>query len=222
VSRFCPTCGAVVSADDLAGRAACRACQRTPVRRAGREVPRPPHFRVRDDARRLRICYRWVWSRFTQPALICLIWNGFLFGFWWAALRGAYHPMIWLALVIMSLHFVVGLGLIYATLAGLLNRTAIEATSEAVTVRNGPLPWWGNARVLTSDLDRLTCERGSSSGKGEEAPRSGYRVSAWTKGAGPVDLVQDLEVPGQARFIIQELERRLKIGEHRAGHEVRS
>src|SRR5262249_46494214 len=146
--------------------ATCRACHpaagapRAP-RRKRREIPLPRHFSVQDDGSRLRIRFRWIWHRFTGPAQMCLLWNCFVVVWYWIVLRTA-GPQRWLALIIPIPHTAVGLLLVYATLAGLLNRTVIEVTSESLTVRQGPLPWWGNRTLPTDELDRLDCDRDSS------------------------------------------------------------
>jgi len=38
-------------------------------------------------------------------------------------------------------------------LACLLNHTVIEVTSEFVTVRNGPMPWWGNRTLPIEKIE---------------------------------------------------------------------
>ena len=111
-----------------------------PVRRNRREIPRPSHYSVRDDGRSLRIRFRWIWHRFTNAACFCVVWTGFLVLWYWGALRNPETRIMWFAIV-WSIPFVaVGLLLVYATLAGLLNRTVIKVTSELLTVRHGPVP----------------------------------------------------------------------------------
>ena len=91
------------------------------VRRTMTPVPCPEHFSVKDDGSTLRIRYWWVWSRFTGPATICLLWNGFLVGWYWNAIRDGSRFM-WLAMFITLPHAIIGLGVVYYTVAGLLKR----------------------------------------------------------------------------------------------------
>jgi hypothetical protein len=182
------------------------------------EIPRPRHFSVREDGRSLRISFLWVWRRFTGAAQMCLLWNCFIVGWYWSALRTPEKRMMWFALVWCLPHAAVGLLLIYATLAGLLNRTVIKVTSEFLTVRHGPVPWFGNRRMRLDELEWLSCEKETDP---EKKGRSYvYGVKALTKGASKVDLITDLE-KAQARFIKQELERWLHLddqGVEREGH----
>jgi hypothetical protein len=183
------------------------------MRRDRQAIPRPSHFSVKDDGSRLRIRFCWIWRRFTGPAGMCVLWNSFLAFFCWGALRSG-GPGMWLAFIIMIPHTAVGLLLVYATLAGLLNRTVIKVTPELITVRQGPLPWWGNRRLPIDELERLDCDRETDPKK--QGWIHVYGVHALAKGARKVDLVSELD-RAQALFIKQELERYLPIDDHGVG-----
>jgi hypothetical protein len=183
------------------------------ARQNRQEVPRPDHFSVKEDARGLRIRFRWIWRRFTGPATMCIAWNSFVVGWYWNALRTGGPPM-WLAVIFCSPHAVVGLLLVYATLAGFLNRTVIKVTSEFLTVWNGPVPWWGNRRLSIDALERLYCDREPEAVKHRWI--HAYRVNALTKEASKVDLVTELD-RAQALFIRQELDRWLNSHAHGVG-----
>ncbi len=127
---------------------------------------------------------------------------------------------MWFVLIWSVPFIAIGLLLVYATLAGLLNRTVIKVTSEFLTVWHGPVPWWGNRRLRVDELDRLYCDKDTTSGK-DRGSRF-FSVNALTKGASKVDLVTDLDNPTEALFIKQELERWLKIDDHGVGREVHS
>jgi hypothetical protein len=225
LQQFCPACGILFKPGDIdveRGRANCRACKSVtgmdqldppltgtplpprPVRRR-REFPRPSHFSVRDDGSSLRIRFCWIWRRFITVGFCCLLWNGFLVGWYTSALRTPEKRIMWFALVWCIPHVAVGLLLLYATLAGLLNRTVIKVTSEFLTVWHGPVPWFGNRSMRIDDLERLYCEEETDP---EKRRRSNiYGVHALTKGATKVDLLTGLD-SAQALFIKQELERR--------------
>ena len=149
---------------------------------------------------------------------MCLIWNTFVTGWYWGALRAEEVRMMWFAIVWGVPFAAIGLLLVYGTLAGLLNRTVIRATSEFITVRVGPLPWWGNQMLAVGDIDRLHWHR-TASDEGKES--SFWSVGAQTKAAGDVELVTDIDDREQAQFITQELERWLKIGGRGVGRELR-
>jgi hypothetical protein len=187
-------------------------------RRNRHTVPRPSHYSVREDGRSLRIRFRWIWHRFTKAACVCLVWNSFLVGWYWSALRTPEKRWMWFAMVWCLPHVCVGVLLLYATLAGFLNRTVIKVTSESLTVRNGPVPWFGNRSMRIDELERLSCEN-------ETDPESQswiytYGVYGLTKGGGKVDLITELD-DAQALFIKQELECWLRNAGHRVGCEGR-
>lgn len=165
---------------------------------------------VKEDGRSLRIRFCWIWRCFVGPAVMCLAWNTFVVLWYWSALRNA-DPAKWLAVIVCAPHAAIGLFLVYATLAGFLNRTVIQVTSEFLTVRHGPVPWWDNRRLPIDDIERLSCRKDADAG--EHARIYVYAVAALTKGASKVDLLTHLD-RAQARFIHQELERWLKIGDH--------
>jgi hypothetical protein len=110
---------------------------------------------------------------------------------------------MWFAIVFTLPHAVIGLLLVYATLAGLLNRTVVKVTSECVLVRQGPMPWWGNRRLPLDELERLFCDQDNA--LAEHGRRYVCRVNAMTKEASKVELVADLD-SAQALFIKQEIE----------------
>jgi hypothetical protein len=191
VQRFCPTCGTVLSPEDIdtdRALATCWACNSltsadqfgaqvvgtrappSPMRRNRQEIPRPRHFSVKEDGRSLRIRFRWIWRRFTKAASFCLFWNSGLVCWYWSALRTPEARIMWFA-VIWGIPFVaIGLLLVYATLAGLLNRTVIKVTSDFLTVWQGPVPWWGNRRLRVDELERLYCHKDTTSVKDGGSP----------------------------------------------------
>jgi hypothetical protein len=211
-------CDSVTSGDQVGPQVTGTRAPPAPVRRGRQQVRRPSHFSVGDGRTRLRIRFRWLWHRFVGPAGMCLAWNSFVVAWYWNALRNG-GPFMWPAVIITLPHGAVGLLLVYATLAGLLNRTVIEVTSESVTVWQGPVPWWGNRRLSVAGLERLSCHQDADSA--EHGRRHGYSVQALTKGAGQVDLVTDLD-SAEALFIKQELERWLKMDGAGVGRAVQS
>jgi hypothetical protein len=150
---------------------------------------------------------------------MCLVWNCFVVAFWWNALRSG-DRMGWLAIIITIPHAALGLFLVYATLAGLLNKTVVKVTSEFLTVRHGPVPsFFGNRSMRVDDLERLSCDRDTD--PENHGRRYVYGVTALTKGGSKVDLITDLD-SAQALFIKQELERWLNLDDGGDGREIHS
>jgi hypothetical protein len=225
--RFCPRCGTLFTPRDInvdRGLASCRACSSVtsvdhidppatgtpaprPVQRDQREFSRPSHFSVRDDGNSLRIRFHWIWRSFLRAAFVCLLWNSFLVGWYWSALGTPETRIMWFAAIWCIPHVGVGLLLLYATLAALLNHTVIKVTSESLTVLHGPVPWFGNRTLPLADMRRLYCEEETYP---EKRGRSClYCVNALTKASNKVDLLSGLDSE-QALFIKQEIERRLR------------
>src|SRR5262249_13029349 len=152
--------------------------------------PRPSHFSVKDDGSTLRIRFRWIWRNFTKAAGICLFWNSGLFVWYWSAVHEPNERIMWFVLIWTIPFVAVGLLLIYATLAGLLNRTVITVTSLIFTVRHGPVPWWGNLTFPIDDLEGLYCDEDASVKRKGRGPSS---VVALTKGGSKVELVTDFD-----------------------------
>lgn len=232
MQHFCPICGTALSSPDAE---ICLACNpvtsvgessqavetRAPparTRRARQRISRPSHISIKDDGSTLSISFRWVWRKFTGPAAMCLVWNAFVTAWYWGALRAEEVRIMWFAIVWGTPFAAVGLLLVYGTLAGLLNRTVIKATSELITVRTGPLPWWGNQRLAVGDIERLFWHKQTASPEGGES--SFWSVSAETNGADNAELVSDIDELVQAQFITQELERWLKTGDRGIGREM--
>ncbi|MCA9050430.1 MAG: hypothetical protein KDA89_16955, partial [Planctomycetaceae bacterium] len=64
----------------------------------------------------------------------------------------------WIMVLFPIGHVAVGVCLTYYTLAGLLNKTEILITSDAVYVRHRPIPWRGNRVVLRESVLEVELE----------------------------------------------------------------
>lgn len=99
----------------------------------------------------------------------------------------------------------VGAGLLYFTLAGVLNSTKIRVGQAEVSVLHGPLPWWGNASVTRGDVARVfTTEQVHFGRYGSKYFT--YSVELALRGGERRTLVSRLSEVEQALFITQEVE----------------
>jgi hypothetical protein len=113
----------------------------------------------------------------------------------------------------------VGVGLTYFTLAGFLNQTTIEVDTFRLSIRHGPLPWFGNCTLPAAEIGQLYCqERTRRQNNGGSSTT--YSVSAVTKGGRQVKLVSTLEDQDQALFIEQQIEQYLGIEDRPVGGEL--
>jgi hypothetical protein len=224
----CPTCGALLLADDmsletLAGK--CRRCnslvdlsphlpsRQAPARERPR-VPTPRRFVVEDTGDSLRIIRRWYGPEIVVGGLFCLFWDGFLVLWYFNAVnqvlagqRGA-----WLAICFPVLHLAVGVGLTYSVIAGLLNRTIISVQAGMVTVRHGPVPWFGYFQIATERIDQIFCEQRLGS-PGRNSRRSSIDVRIVTKDNEKQTMVSSLGELDEALFIEQQMEAYLGIAD---------
>jgi hypothetical protein len=213
----CRACNSVTSLDEQLSTAGSAGEKPSPPKERKRpKVPLPPHIQVDDTGSSLRIVRRWFSPGIIFLAVFCLCWDSFLV-FWYTMAVKPGAPFM--LKVFPILHVVVGVALTYTALAGFLNRTVIEATSEFLSVRHGPVPWPGKRTLPVEALDQLYCQEDSSSTS--DGVRYSYRVNALMKGAKKVPLVTRLADRDQALFIEQELERWLHIKDRPVGGEMR-
>jgi hypothetical protein len=179
-----------------------------------REIPCPNHFSVSDDRSSLRISFRWISAGYIYALMICFFSNSFLVRYWyWMVFRPPGREM-WLGVILGIPFTALGLIALYATLAGLINRTVIKVTSEFISVRHGPLPWRNNRSLRIDQLEQLYCNKHTKSGS-----RS-YSLNGQTKEGNDIDLLADLDDPAKALFIKQEVERWLTTQGHSVGRKV--
>ncbi|MFT3775506.1 MAG: hypothetical protein QM820_59925 [Minicystis sp.] len=158
------------------------------------------------------IVRRWRTVAAAGTALFCVFWNGFLV-FWYRITADA--PLIFRLFPLI--HVTVGVVMTYRTLAALLNTTRITITDDAVTIRHGPVPWPGNRRIPSADLEQLFVEEQVTQQK-NGASRS-YHLSAVMKDGAKQRLLSGLPEPDQALFLEQRIEERLRIADTEVGGE---
>ena len=99
---------------------------------------------------------------------------------------------------------------IYGWLAYLVNRTTLLVGAERVSVRHGPLPWWGSKNVARADIDGVMSERVINDSDSSDGtifqPREIYRVKVRLKNGKTQNLVSGLLAADQALFIEQQIQ----------------
>lgn len=216
---FCPSCkNAIAAADiDLAGRTAkCGSCNEVfnfsgqlsagPSGDAGRvAVGKPGNFDIVRGPDGLRILRRWFSPGVLFLTFFCLFWNGFM-AVWFvtAVVNKAYQMALF-----GSLHGAVGLGLLYAVLAGYLNKTTIHISFNRVCVSHAPIPWFGNRNFSKQDIKQLYTKEETHYSKGGHSHT--YSVHAVTVKGETVPVVSGLVSSEGALFIEQEMEKYMNI-----------
>ncbi|HEX8210007.1 MAG TPA: hypothetical protein VF584_07455 [Longimicrobium sp.] len=240
----CPTCGAQIQAADMnlsTMYARCRECQSlvdleaanaAPVPRDSIDgavlmpdgslapapplpVPLPERLTVYTAGGGLRIERRWYAWTAVFLVFFCVIWFGIL-GFWYLM---AFSTGAWMLMLFPLLHVAVGLFLAYFTAAMFVNATEVVVADGVLTVRHGPLPWFGNRQIATDSLEQLYCEEHVS--RTRNGTTVTYSVRARGRDGRMVKLVTGLPQRDQAMYIEQEVERHLGIADRHVSGQVR-
>ncbi|EYF06092.1 hypothetical protein [Chondromyces apiculatus] len=95
---------------------------------------------------------------------------------------------------------------LYHAVAGLLNKTWIVVTSDALTIKHVPLPWSGNRAIPLSDLKSLRYETVVTTGKHAS---TSYTLWGSLRGGESVELLRGLPSFDEARFITERVEEHL-------------
>ena len=220
----CKNCGRDISAEDVNIErlfAKCRSCNAvfrfaedmgdrdaaapTPLGIRPR-VPLPRGIAAEDRGRGLLLTRRWFNARVIFLVLFCVVWDGFLFTWFIAASKEGALPIMALFPII---HVIVGAGITYFTAASIVNTSFIEVERGTVSIRHGPLPWFGNRTIRSADLEQLYTEQ-----RYHRTKHGGYYtydLRAVTRGGGRIKLLSGLVDPAQALYLEQEIERCLKI-----------
>lgn len=175
----------------------------------------------------LRFTYRWFGLKFVFFALFCVVWDGFLLAWYASAITGLDGPAggggierFQLTMLLFPLlHVAVGVGLTYYTLCGFLNRTTVNVARDQISVRHGPLPWFGNRNVPAMQVAQVYREEIVRQGK--NGPHTSYQLSAALKDNRKLKLLSGLDAPDLALYLEQEIERHLGIRDQAVSGEMR-
>lgn len=227
----CPSCGTTLRGEDMslqtmAGR--CRTCDALVDLRAAAPaggaygaapapipVPLPAGVHVEERGRDLVITRRWFSWMYVFLLFFCVVWNGML-AFFYGLIFFAGGPLV--MKLFPLLHVAVGVGLTYATAAGLLNRTTFTVERDHLAVRHGPLPWRGNRDLSAREMEQLFCSEVVIHGRNGTTVR--YGVDAVLKDGRHLKLATGLNAREQALFIEQAIEKHLGIVDRRVRSEM--
>jgi len=190
-------------------------------------APMPDKIRREVLPSGLRLTYRWFGPQFLFLVFFCVFWNGFLV-FWystatagvdWSAGLGAIKGDRLMMLLFPVIHVGVGVGLTYFTLCGFLNSTVVDVSPRQISVKHGPLPWFGNRIVEAMQVAQIYREEIVRRGK--NGPHTSYQLSVATKDNRKLKLLSGLETPDLALYLEQEIERHLGIRDQAVAGEMR-
>lgn len=246
----CKACGASMDAGDLDRRLGIVTCSHCGAiydltRRTGRdavlpdvsealgkeEAPErapaalPPKFTLdHKGADRLQVRWRWFTTKGLFLLFFAIAWNAFLVN-WYAIGLSADETDMFMFVFPLG-HVAVGIGVGYAALANLLNRTVLTVTRGTLRVRHTPLPWWPAPTIPTKSLEQLYVERAVSHSKNGTTVR--WVLRAVTREHTGLKLLPGLDELSQALWLEQEIEDVLGIrdrpvaGEYQPGEGARN
>ncbi len=182
---------------------------------AGALAPEAPYRGAGQvPSRWLHITRRWFSSKHIFMLFFCIAWDSFLVFWYLMAGRSGNLMMI----IFPIAHVAVGVGLTYATLAGLLNKTHVRVTNQELSIKHGPVPWKGNQVIPTRYLAQLYVQRKFGSSRQGGSTES-FTLSALLRSGRKLTLVKGLEEADQALFMEQEIEELLGIIDVAVGDE---
>lgn len=130
----------------------------------------------------------------------CIFWNGFMIFWMYTTLTKG----IWIMAAFGSIHALIGLGMLYFTIASFINKTDISVDPNYLSVRHYPLPWIGSKKIRVHEISQLYCKKHVTHSK--NGTRTSYRVYVITQNNREQKLVSGLNSPNQAQYIEQEIE----------------
>ncbi len=218
----CSSCGAPIQAEDIdwdLGIARCRHCgtvfelrnlaisdaQRAKLPRQRPPVPMPQKFSVINTEDELQISYRWFSLAYIPLLLFTVFWDGFLVVWYGIALTTGAYAMALFA----TLHTLVGIGLAYYVLCGVLNSTTIWVKMDTLGIVHAPLPWGGNKEIPATEIEQIYCKERLSRSNNSVSYR--YDVYAKMSDGTRKKLLSGLDSAEQALYIEQTLEKYLGI-----------
>jgi hypothetical protein len=238
IALDCPNCDAPLQAPEGREQIFCQFCgtpvvvQRAPRLKSDREappedvsVPIPAKLSIEDHGDELTISWRWFsWAvLFLIP--FCIAWNAFLIG--WYSMAVAFDglmpgPMQIVFLVFPLGHVAVGLGLLYAVLVMLFNRTTIGVRHGELSVRHGPIFFPGSQTHSVDDIEQLYCTQETSRGNKQGSVHYKHSLMLKLKSGRAVKLLSSTSDYEVARAVEHLVEKRLGVenvrvaGEHHA------
>jgi len=239
----CPSCATPVPAEDLELSmmlAKCSACDtvfsfaeevgRTegdslrgalgarPAHRPGTPTDHP--VKEHEDGDGLVLSWRWFSPRHLFLGFFALFWNGFLVVWYTIGISAvaAGDDSAVMMLCFPGIHVLVGLGVGYMAITGVVNSTTVRITQGRLAVEHHPLPWPGAKELHTDSIAQLFVKQRIKRGKNGTTVT--YEVLARDRSHGEVTLMKGIAQEQAARYLEHRIEQWLGIedqavaGEH--------
>ncbi|MCC6580090.1 MAG: hypothetical protein IT440_06575 [Phycisphaeraceae bacterium] len=204
----CRHCQGIFSVADQLGLA-CAATTLAPPKAAQEAIVTPSKFQVNNCGADMIIRWKWLEGNHVAMAAVCVIWVGFLIILFYLQASDPHGVPrhVWLFILLQVL---MGIGLMYTALAGLLNQTRIHVNGQHISVNLGPVPWVGNQVIPAEQIMQLYCER-DTAWPYQHNQSVRYRVSVMATGSRRLCIVRGLRELCEARFLELTIESHLGI-----------
>lgn len=220
VKLSCPNCGADIQTKDVNIQrlvAMCSQCNTafsfedrltSTSTRERPDVLLPPGIEAYETAEEVDMVISWRQSGSSFLTFFTIVWNGFLIPFIVIAVTtGA-----WQMLLGISIHLLVGIGLLYNMIARFVNTTHVNVDRYRLLVDHRPLrmPFYKDRNISVSEIKQVFVEKYVSS-KTNGRPNFAFRVSVALNSQRTVQLIRGLKHPDMAVYVEQQVERFLEI-----------
>jgi hypothetical protein len=179
-------------------------------------VPQPPELDVTRNLEGFEASWRWFGAQHVFLLFFAILWNGFLV-VWYSIALGIFFQEglrgdAFMMLVFPLLHVAAGIGVGYAAITGLVNRTTFTVRRGGqITVRHGPIPYWSSPTMRASDVDQLYVTRNVTRSK--NGSTTTFALHALGRDGIDNVLVKGMQSAVQARWLERETEDVLAIAD---------
>lgn len=171
-----------------------------------RSVVAPKHLQIKDKGYALEIKWRWFQWTTLFLAFFTVFWNGFML-VWFSI---AFTQQAWTMAAFGTLHGIVGVTLLYFTVASFLNTSYLQVDNKALSIIHRPL-YYPPTHIAVHELEQLYCKEHMHRNKNSTSYT--YSLNALTRNSKKryCTLLSNIQAPEQALFLEQEIERFLQI-----------
>jgi predicted Zn finger-like uncharacterized protein len=215
----CPNCKSSIAANDINISqliAKCANCGQVfnfsqgsvSLGRQRPEIVIPPGIEAYSLLSELNFEISWRRSSSSFLTFFTILWNLFLIPFVGVAIFSGEFFI----LAFISLHLLVGVSLLYYTIATFVNTTYVMVDRHRVTIEHKPMrmPFYPNRDIPVREIKQLYTKR-YVAGTTNNKPNHAFQLCLKKTNGVEVVLIKGLKNPDHARYVEQEVERFLDI-----------
>jgi hypothetical protein len=175
-------------------------------------APQPDKVKMENWGGGLTLQWRWFNWMILLLTAFAIFWNGMMFSFVGGSLFSGGEGDFFMPFPFLCFpHFWVGLALLYYVLTGYINKTTVTVDHNQLTVRHGPLPWWGNKQLNTAEIVQLYAKQNFGRSYRSNGWSGNFEVHAVMKQGKHQKLLSGLDSSEHVLFVEQVIEDYLGI-----------